>query len=132
MSTSATGTVETKNWEETTCAESDEGTLLTRASVSVSFQGDIEGKGTEEYLMFYPGDDSASFVGMEHVEGSIAGKSGSFAIQHKGTSADGVLKSDWSVVPESGTGELQGLRGEGTYINKGEPQTAYTLDYYFD
>lgn len=128
----ATGTVETKNWEETTYAEGDDGLMLTHASVSVSFEGDIEGRGTEEYLMTYLSDGSASFVGMEHVEGSIDGKSGSFAIQHDGTSADGVLKSNWFVVPNSGTGELKGLRGEGTYINKGEPQTAYTLDYYFD
>lgn len=132
MSTNATGTVETTNWEETTYAEGNDGLMLTRASVSVSFQGDIEGKGTEEYLMTYLADGTASFVGMEHVEGSIDGKSGSFAIQHKGTSADGTLKSDWFVVPESGTDELRGIRGEGTYVNKGEPQTSYTLDYYFN
>jgi hypothetical protein len=116
MSTNATGTVETTNWEETTYAEGNDGLMLTRASVSVSFQGDIEGKGTEEYLMTYLADGTASFVGMEHVEGSIDGKSGSFAIQHKGTSADGTLKSDWFVVPESGTDELRGIRGEGTYV----------------
>ncbi len=82
--------------------------------------------------MIYPGDDSASFVGLEHVEGSIDGESGSLVIQHSGTSANGILKSNWFVVPDSGTGELRGLRGDGAYINKGEPQTAYTLDYYFD
>lgn len=132
MSTNATGTVETTNWEETTYAEGSDGLLLTRASVSVSFQGDIEGKGTEEYLMTYLSDGTARFVGMEHVEGNIAGKSGSFAIQHNGTSIEGTLKSDWFVVPDSGTDELRGLQGEGAYVNKGEPQTAYTLDYYFD
>lgn len=56
----------------------------------------------------------------------------SIAIQHKGISVEGVLKSEWLVVPDSGTDELRGLRGEGTYINKGEPRTSYTLDYYFD
>lgn len=56
----------------------------------------------------------------------------SIAIQHKGTFVEGVLKSEWLVVPDSRTDELRGLRGEGTYVNKGEPQTTYTLDYYFD
>lgn len=133
MSTHATGTVETKTWEENTYAQSDGGPTFTRASVSVSFSGDIEGEGAEEYLMVYPDDNSASFVGLEHVDGSIVGRSGSFVIQHNGTFADGKLKSDWFVVPGSGTGELQNLRGEGTYINEGgEPSTAYTFDYDFD
>lgn len=83
--------------------------------------------------MVCPGDDSASFVGLEHVNGGIAGKSGSFVIQHNGTFADGKLKSNWFVVPGSGTGELRNLRGEGTYTNEGgEPRTAYTFDYEFD
>lgn len=68
MSTCATGMVETKSWEETTYAESDEGTMVTRASVSVSFHGDIEGEGTEEYLMFYPGDDSGSLLALSEGE----------------------------------------------------------------
>ncbi len=59
--------------------------------------------------------------------------SGSFVIQHNGTFADGKLKSNWFVVPGSGTGELRNLRGEGTYTNEGgEPRTAYTFDYEFD
>lgn len=133
MAARAAGTVETKAWEEKTYAETDGGPTFTRASVSVSFSGDIEGEGAEEYLMVYPEDNFASFVGLEHVDGSIAGRSGSFAIQHRGTFAEGTLKSEWFVVPGSGTGELHGLRGEGTYTNEGgESRTAYTLDYDFD
>ncbi len=132
MSTRATGTVETKSWEESTYAESDSGPKFTRASVKVSFSGDMEGEGTEDYLMVYLEDGSASFVGLEHVSGNISGKSGSFVIQHNGTFADGKLKSDWFVVQGSGTGELRSIRGEGTYTNEGEkPQTDYTLDYDF-
>jgi hypothetical protein len=40
--------------------------------VTKSFSGDIEGEGTLEYLMAYREDGSASFVGLERVEGGPA------------------------------------------------------------
>ena len=133
MRAHAEGTIETLAWEENVYAESNGGPKLTRASVRASFSGDIEGEGTEEYLMAYPDDRFASFVGIEHFDGRVSGRSGSFVIQHSGTFESGKLKSNWFVVPGSGNGGLRGLRGEGTYVNEdGKPQTDYTFDYDFD
>ena len=133
MSLRAEGMIETKSWEENAYREANSGPKFTRASVDVSFRGDIEGEGAEEYLMVYTGDDSANFVGLERVDGSVGDRSGGFVIQHNGTFLDGRLKSEWFLVPGSGTEELRGLRGEGIYINDGgEPQTAYTPDYDFE
>jgi hypothetical protein len=40
--------------------------------------------------------------------------------------------SEWPVVSGSGTGELRGLRGEGTYLNEGgQSRTSYTFDHEF-
>lgn len=82
--------------------------------------------------MAYTDDGHASFVGLERLRGRVGGKTGGFVIQHGGTFAEGNLKSDWSVVPGSGTDDLLSLRGKGTYLNEGgEPQTAYTFEYDF-
>lgn len=51
MSLRAEGMIETKSWEENAYREANSGPKFTRASVDVSFRGDIEGEGAEEYLM---------------------------------------------------------------------------------
>src|SRR5205809_3547948 len=82
MSMHATGTHDMKTWDEKTWdgkpANEVSGAKLTRASVTNSFHGDIEGEGTLEYLMTYRDDGSASYVGLERVVGSVGGRSGSF------------------------------------------------------
>jgi hypothetical protein len=64
--------------------------------------------------MMYRGDGSAAFVGLERVVGRIAGRAGSFVLQRVGVFEGGLAKESYSVVPGSGTGELRGLRGDGT------------------
>lgn len=108
----ATGTFEIKNWDEKPYGEAAGSSKTTRASVTKAYQGDIEGEGTLEYLMAYNADGSASFVGMERVVARVGDKRGGFVFQHVGAFRDGVARSLWSVVPGSGTGDLQGLRGE--------------------
>ena len=64
--------------------------------------------------MTYREDGSATFVGLERVVGRIGGKSGSFVLQRTGVFEGGQAKESYSVVPGSATGELRGLRGDGT------------------
>ena len=103
-----------KSWDEKPYSEGPDLPKLTRASVSKTFTGDIEGEGQVEYLMMYRGDGSAGFVGMERVTGQIAGKSGSFVLQRTGVFEGGRARESYAVVPGSGTGKLHGLRGDGT------------------
>jgi hypothetical protein len=70
--------------------------------------------------MAYTASGSASFVGIELVKGTVAGRSGSFVIQHVGTYDSGGARSNWSIAPGSGTGELTGLTGKGSYAATGE------------
>jgi hypothetical protein len=133
MSTRATATFQVKTWEVKPYQELDGGAKLTRESVINSFQGDIEGESTLEYLMFYGEDGSASFVGLERIVGRVGGRSGSFVLQHSGTFEGGSVKSTYRVVPGSGTGELRGLRGEGSFTLTGHAQDyPFTLDYDFE
>lgn len=97
-----------------------------------SFKGDIEGEGTLEYLMMYCIDGSASFVGLERIVGHLGGRAASFVLQHSGTFAGGVAKATYFVVPGSGTGELSGLRGEGSFASGHAQEYPMTLDYDFE
>ncbi len=132
MSTHATATFEVKSWDEQPYQEFEGGTKLTRASVTTSYHGDIEGEGTLEYLMFYGEDGSASFVGLERVVGRVGNRSGSFVLRHSGAYEGGTAKATYVVVPGSGTGDLRGLRGEGDFALSGHAQHyPITLDYDF-
>jgi len=102
-----------KSWDEKPYSEGQDLPKLTRAAVTKTFTGDIEGEGRVEYLMMYSIDGSATFVGLERVVGRLGGKAGSFVLQRTGIFENGVAKESYVVISGSGTGELRGLRGEG-------------------
>ena len=130
MTTHADATFEVKNWDEKPYQEGAGKFKLTRAKVTKAFHGDLEGESTLEYLMAYPGDGSASFVGLEHITGKLGGHAGSFVLQHSGTDDGQTTTGIWTVVAGSGTGDLRGLSGQGVMsINRNQPQYAFALDY---
>ena len=100
-------------WDEKPYSEGPDLPKLTRARVTKTYSGDIAGDGEVEYLMMYRSDGTAVFVGLERVEGQLAGKRGSFVLERTGVFEGGQAKESYSVVPGSGTGELRGLVGEG-------------------
>jgi hypothetical protein len=133
MLTNGTGTFEKVTWDEAPYEAHDAGHKLTRAKVTNRFSGDIRGDSTLEYLMAYPSDEYASFVGLERIDGTVGDRRGSFVLQHQGV-FDGLVKATWFVVPGSGTGELRGLRGDGGYVWDGSrgDEVTYSLDFEFD
>jgi uncharacterized protein DUF3224 len=114
MKQSANARFAIKSWDEKPYSDGQGLPKLTRASVTKTFTGDIEGESQVEYLMMYRGDGSASFVGLERVVGRIGGKSGTFVLQRSGVFENGQAKESYSVVSGSATGELVGLSGEGS------------------
>ena len=118
-----------KNWDEKAYSEGPDLPKLTRASVTRTFTGDIEGEGQVEYLMMYRSDGSAAFVGLERVVGRVGDKSGAFVLQRIGVFEDGQAKESYSVIPGSSTGELRGLRGEGRSAVGHGLEHPFTLDY---
>lgn len=117
------------NWDEKPYSEGQDQPKLTRASVTKTYSGDITGEGQVEYLMMYRSDGTATFVGLERVIGRIADRSGSFVLQRTGVFEDGQAKESYSVIPGSGTGELLGLKGEGTSGVGHGLEHPFTLDY---
>jgi hypothetical protein len=116
-------------WDEKPYSEGPGLPKLTRASVTKTLSGDIEGDGQVEYLMMYRSDGSATFVGIERVVGRIAGKAGSFVLQRSGVFEDGQAKESYSVIPGSATGDLQGLRGDGSTAVGHGMEHPFSLSY---
>lgn len=128
------GTMTTLEWQETTWdgAPAAEAAVpkTTVASDRASITGTVEGEVSDRWLMSYTADGIAHFVGLTHVNGTVAGRSGTCVLQHTGRFDEQGLHTDFTVVPGSGTGELQGITGTGTFVYtgaEGEP-TRYTFE----
>ena len=129
MTKSANARFTIKSWDEKPYSEGEDLPKMTRASVTTTFTGDIEAEGRVEYLMMYRADGSATFVGLERVVGRVGDKSGSFVLQRAGVFEAGQAKESYSVIPGSATGELRGLRGEGSTALGHATEYSFTLDY---
>jgi len=129
MQKSANARFAITNWEEKPYSEGQGLPRLTRASVTKTFTGDIEGEGQVEYLMMYRTDGSASFVGLERVVGRIGGKAGTFVLQRIGVFESGQAKESYAVIPGSATEELYGLQGDGSSAVGHGTEHPFTLNY---
>jgi hypothetical protein len=102
---------------------------LGRFSIDKQIHGDLEA--TTKGEMFSGGDPKsgvAGYVAIELVTGTLAGKHGSFALQHSATMDQSGPKMSVIVTPGSGTGELKGIAGTFT-IRIESGQHFYDLDY---
>ena len=116
-------------WDEEPYSEGQGQPKLTRARVTKTYTGDIEGEAQVEYLMMYRSDGSAAFVGLERVVGRIAGKSGTFVLQRTGVFEGGQAKESYSIIPGSATGDLQGLSGDGSSAVGHGMEHPFSLSY---
>lgn len=131
MTTEYTGVYQVTKWDENPYDEREGEPKATKATITDTFTGVIEGEGTAEMLMLYTTESAASFVGHQRVTGAVAGRKGSFVLQVTGTWNAGIAKADWFVVPGSGTGELEGLRGTGGYVSGKDGACDLTLEHSF-
>lgn len=115
-----------EGWDERPVDEAAGVAKLTRASVAKEYAGDVEGTSVTEWLMAYHPDESAVFVGLERITGTIGGRHGSLVLQHAGTFADGAATATLGVV--SGTGELEGATGTGELVADPKGRITLTLD----
>jgi len=131
--TTATGTIAVQVWQPEPYDEPAQGPALVRIHVEEDFSGDITGRGVATFLQTLNPDGSATFCALERVTGSLAGRQGTFVLQDSGKlGADGSVSGTWFVVPGSGTGELAGLRGEGSFEARVGEHAAITLDHWFE
>jgi hypothetical protein len=134
----ATITVTGRTWEESRAVEADAVHAIAQARFETGYAGDLVGGSTCCLLICYVGGDAAKpeslvgpYVGYEQVTGTLAGRSGSFTLAARGEHTGGVARTEVTVVPGSGTGELAGLRGGGSYAAAAMEYTL-TLDSDFE
>lgn len=114
MTVRANGTFEVKLTPQSS-DDKAEGAALGRMSIDKQFHGDLEATGKGEMLTAMTGvKDSAGYVAIERVSGTLQGRRGTFALQHSGTMTRGAQQLTITVVPDSGTGQLVGLSGKMT------------------
>ena len=104
-------------------------TTTGRMLLDKQYFGDLAGSGAGEMLSARSDTKgSAAYVAIERVSGTLRGKAGSFVIQHSGTMSAGGQQLSISIVPDSGTGELEGISGKMT-INMVGAKHFYEIEY---
>jgi hypothetical protein len=94
------------------------------------YHGDLEATGIGQMLT--AGTEvkgSGAYAAIEKVTGSLEGKKGTFILQHTGTMRREVPQLAIVVVPDSGTGELQGISGKMKIKFAEGGKHFYELDY---
>ena len=82
-------------------------------ALAKTYEGSLAGTGAGQMLTHRTATDgSAAYVAIERIDGTLEGKAGTFAIVHRGVMDRGAKSLSISVVPDSGTGALEGLTGE--------------------
>jgi len=98
-------------------------------AISKTFHGDLAATSTGQMLAVRtPVNGSAGYVAMERVSGTLAGRKGTFALQHSGTMDKGAQNLSVTVVPDSATDDLTGLAGS-MAINIEGGKHLYTFRY---
>ena len=127
MATRASGTFDVKLGAQV-MDDNAEG-ALGRMSLDKQFHGDLEGTSKGQMLTAATSvKDSAGYVAIERVTGTLHGRKGTFALQHSGIMTRGAPQLTITVVPDSGTGQLVGLAGKMT-IKIADGKHFYDFEY---
>jgi hypothetical protein len=83
-----------------------------RLLVDKTIRGDLEGTSRGQMLAVGPNaEGSGAYVAIERVSGTLKGRTGTFVLQHSGWMTKAGMEMTITVVPDSGTGQLTGIRG---------------------
>jgi hypothetical protein len=105
--------------------------MIGRLTIDKQFDGDIVGTSKGQMLSGSGSvKGSAAYVAIEKVAGSVAGREGTFMLQHTGIMNRGEPSLTITVVPDSGTNDLTGLSGTLAIIIA-DGKHSYEFDYSF-
>jgi len=101
-----------------------------RMLLDKKFHGDLEATSRGQMLAAGTGiEGSAGYVAIEKVDGTLHGRHGTFILQHSGTMTRGAPGLTIRVVPDSGTGELEGISGTMSIVIGAGGAHSYDFDY---
>lgn len=127
MTAHASGTFDVRM--EPQSEDKGEGASLGRMSLNKQFRGSLDGVSKGEMLTAMSGvKGSAGYVAFERFSGSLDGRNGTFVLQHTGIMNRGTPLQSVTVVPDSGTGQLEGLAGT-MVIQIADGKHSYDFDY---
>ncbi|MBB3677535.1 DUF3224 domain-containing protein [Modestobacter versicolor] len=90
-----------------------------RVELAKTYTGEALSGSATGHALTCQGERGASYVAQERVTGTLAGRRGSFVLEHGASMGEGVATVQWArVVAGSGTGELAGLTGTGTVAHE--------------
>ncbi|GHJ55186.1 hypothetical protein Nm8I071_44930 [Nonomuraea sp. TT08I-71] len=130
MTRRATGGFTLDSWDQEAYDEA-EGAVLAQARITKTFTGDLAGTSTTRILMCRAQvDTTAAYAGFERFTGTLGGRTGSFVLHHEASAhAEEGSALAWTIVPDTGTGELRELRGGGQIIREPDGTHRYVLEY---
>jgi Protein of unknown function (DUF3224) len=108
-----------------------DGVVLGRIRITRTFAGELEGESSAELLTARMEAGSATYVVLDRIAG-LGDRSGSFVLAHHGTVSAAGAETAASVVPDSATAELKGLRGRGSISVAEDGTHRLMLEYEFD
>jgi hypothetical protein len=129
MGNRAEGTFDLDSWDAGTPYDEHEGTQLARVKVGKTFRGGLTGTSTAELITVVTEAGPVAYVGIERFEGTLEGRAGGFVLQHNAGARNGEPWLSWKIAEGSGTGDLDGITGEGEIIIGPDGAHSYTLDY---
>jgi uncharacterized protein DUF3224 len=126
MTSRASGTFDVKVAPQTLVSPDE---TRGRFSLDKQFQGDLMGTGQGEMLTAVGAvQGSAVYVAVERVSGTLHGRRGAFALHHTGIMNRGAQQLSVTIVPDSGTEQLEGIAGT-LSITITDGKHLYDLDY---
>ena len=128
MANQATAAFTIDSWEDEPFVAQGE-VKLSRVRVTKTFSGEIVGTSTAALVMCGAQEGSAAYVGLEQMLVSVRGRAGSFVLQHNATMTKTAQSLSLTIVPDSGTGKLVGISGQGRIEIDAEGGHTLILDY---
>jgi hypothetical protein len=109
VTTSISGAFDVKMTPQTS---TNEAAQIGRFSLDKTYHGDLTATAAGEMLAVMTAEKgSAGYTAIERVTGTLAGRKGTFALQHSATMNRGTPDLTIVVIPDSGTDGLAGLTG---------------------
>jgi hypothetical protein len=99
-----------------------------RVTMRKTFSGALTGSSVLTMTSAAVGEAPVGYSALELVTGTLDGRTGTFVVQHSGVVDEGAPPPSGVVLPGTGTGELEGLRGRMS-IEHDESGAVLHLDY---
>ncbi|HTZ84030.1 MAG TPA: DUF3224 domain-containing protein [Candidatus Acidoferrales bacterium] len=103
---------------------------LARFTLDKRYHGELQGTGKGQMLTAGTAvKGSGAYVAIEKFSGTLNGHAGSFVLQHSGTMTQNTPQLTITIVPDSGTDELKGIKGKMMITIAPDGKHSYDLEY---